>query len=156
MKRIWSLFLVLAAGGVNAADNFPATCNPVAVQKDSPVLQAKQAQVVLIHNISTSDLWITHPVKDPGASAGWSSHLEADNWSALVVDKDSFELNCIESKPGHEQQVPCVGLISVCEWPGVKIPADAKGTFWAGENLPLQTLTAQLGGHGYGLPVSKN
>lgn len=155
MKGLLSIFLLLLAGGLHAEDGFPAACNPVAVQKESLMLTAKQAQLVLIHNASASDLWITHPVTDPGASAGWSSHLEAENWSALVVDKESFELNCIESKPGHEQQVPCVGLVAVCEWPVVKLPADANGTFWAGENMPLQALKAQLGGHGYGLPVSK-
>lgn len=154
MKFLFSLFVMLLAANANAEVGFPATCNPIAVQKESVILKTTQAQVVLINNTSVSDLWITHPVADPGASAGWSSHLEAGNWSAMVVDKDSFELNCIESKPGHEQQIPCAGQIAICEWPTVKIPADVKGTFWVGENMTLQALTAQLGGNGYGLPVS--
>lgn len=155
MKFVFSLIFILVANNVNAQESFPAACNPVAVQKESVMLEAKQPRVVLIHNLSASDLWITHPVVDPGASAGWSSHLEAGNWSALVVDKKSFELNCIESKPGHEQQVPCAGMVAICEWLAVKIPADVKGSFWAGENMSLSSLTAQLGGHGYVLPVSK-
>lgn len=155
MKFVFSLIFILVTNNVNAEKNFPVACNPVAVQKESVMLETKQPQVVLIHNSSASDLWITHPVDDPGASAGWSSHLEAGNWSALVVDKKSFELNCIESKPGHEQQVPCAGMVAICEWPTVKIPADVTGSFWAGENMSLQSLTAQLGGHGYVLPVLK-
>src|SRR5690606_917703 len=106
------------------------------------------------YNSSQTDLWITHPVSDPSAGAGWSSRLEAGNWSALALDKKKFELSCIESRPGHEQQIPCTGMIAVCEWPTVRIPEQAKGTFWAGENMTLAALTAYLGGRGFKLPAS--
>ena len=149
------LLLFIAMGAVaHAEEGFPVACQAVAVQQESVTLKTKQPLLVLIHNLSRGDLWITHPVSDPSASAGWSSHLEAGNWSALAVDKESFELSCIESKPGHEQQVPCVGVIAVCEWSTVKLPAQAIGTFWAGENMTLQALTAHLGGRGYGLPAA--
>jgi hypothetical protein len=154
MKIISILALMLWVSGASAEDSFPASCKPLAVQSDSIVLKIKTPLVVLIHNLSSSDLWITHPVSDPGASAGWSSRLEAKNWSALAVDKDDFELSCIESKPGHEQQVPCVGMIEVCEWPAVKIPEKFKGTFWIGENMALKPLTSYMGGRGFELPVA--
>ncbi|MGQ3890741.1 hypothetical protein [Legionella sp. CNM-4043-24] len=154
MKWLPALLSVLLVSAAQADDNFPASCQPIAVQSDSLILKTTKPLVVLIHNISSSDLWITHPVSDPGASAGWSSRLQAGNWSALSVDKASFELSCIESKPGHEQQVPCVGMIGVCEWPGVKIPAQLTGTFWAGEDMALPALTAHIGGRGFVIPVS--
>lgn len=150
------MFLVLFTLSfiVNAEDLAPTTCEPVVVKDESVVLKAKDPLLVLIHNVSQNDLWITHPVSEPSASAGWSSHLEAGNWSALAVDKESFELSCIESKPGHEQQVPCAGVITICDWTAVKTPEQVKGTFWASENASLATLMSQLVGRGFKLPTA--
>ena len=78
---------------------------------------------MMIHNISEMDLWITHPISDPSAGAGWSSRLQSKRWSAFALGSQSFELSCIESKPGHEQQVPCAGALVVCQWPNVAISA---------------------------------
>ena len=154
MRFVFFLTLWVVAAIGHTAEGFPLSCQPIAVQEESVVLKAKQSLLVLVHNLSNSDLWITHPVSDPNTSAGWSSHLESGNWSALVVDKDPFELSCIESKPGHEQQIPCAGVLGVCEWTTVKLPAQLKGTFWGGENMSLTALTTYLGGRGFGLPAA--
>lgn len=79
--------LLLLPSLISRAENFPATCQPVAVQGETVILKNKQPVVILIHNLSESDLWITHPVSEPDASAGWSSRLTAGNWSALSLDK---------------------------------------------------------------------
>ena len=153
MKTMLSVVLALLTVSANADDNLPPSCKPISVQGESVTVSAKQPLLVMIHNLSSSDLWITHPVSEPSASAGWSSRLQAANWSALALDKESFELSCIESKPGHEQQIPCKGAISVCQWPGVKMPpAQGAGTYWAGENMALPELLTHLGGRGFGLP----
>lgn len=138
-----------------AESTLPVGCQPVAVQGELVTLKSKSSKLVFIHNLTTADLWITHPVANPSASAGWSSRLQADNWSALAVDKPPFVLSCIESKPGHEQQIPCEGAIAVCQWKGVKIPSKEQGTFWAGEDMSLSALTAAIGGRGFVLPVAK-
>lgn len=155
IKSAFALLLLLLTVEARADEGFPPSCQPIAVQSDSLVLKATKPMVVLFHNLSGSDLWITHPVSDPGASAGWSSRLQVGNWSALTLDKPSFELSCIESKPGHEQQVPCAGMIGVCEWRGMKIPEKLTGTFWAGEDMPLKGLIADIGGRGFVMPVKK-
>ncbi|STX30123.1 Enhanced entry protein EnhB [Legionella beliardensis] len=130
---------------------FPTGCNPISVQGETVLLKTKQPVVFLIYNNAADDLWITHPVSEPSASAGWSSRLETHNWSAFALDQKSFELSCIESKPGHEQQIPCAGILSICKWPALKIPAGTTGTFWAAENMNLQALNAYLGGRGFKL-----
>jgi hypothetical protein len=115
----------------------------------------------MIHNLSHLDLWITHPLSEPNASAGWSTRLQAGHWSALALDKKAFDLSCIESRPGHEQQVPCAGLLSICQWPNVKASNGGKGTgtgtgtFWAGEDLPLSALMAHVGSRGFKVPTSR-
>ncbi|KTD45799.1 hypothetical protein Lrub_2596 [Legionella rubrilucens] len=153
MKYLLAL-LMLVSAAVKAEEKAPASCQPVAVQGESVMLSAKKPLLILIHNLSKNDLWITHPVSDPSASAGWSSRLQSDKWSALALDKEAFELSCIESKPGHEQQIPCTGAIAVCQWPVVTMPAQSSGTFWAGEDMTLSALLTHLGGNGFGLPPS--
>lgn len=154
MRFVFSLVLVLLMNTANADENMPTSCKPITVEGESVMLSAEKPVLVLIHNQSKTDLWITHPVSDPSASAGWSSRLQGGNWSALALDKESFELTCIESKPGHEQQVPCTGVISACRW-SMTMPAQTTGTFWAGEDMSLSALTAHLGSRGFELPVSQ-
>jgi hypothetical protein len=104
-------------------------------------------------------LWVTHPVTNPGASAGWTTRLQGGNWTALALKKGPFVLNCIESRPGHEQQVPCEGEIAVCKWNAkkVKIPADSQGTtFWVAEDMSLDALIAAVGARGFVLHLSEH
>lgn len=155
MRSLFSIFLLLISSVLFAESTFPVGCKAIAVQGESVTLKAKKSKLVYIHNISNTDIWITHPVTNPGASAGWTTRLQAGNWSALAVNNPSFELNCIESRPGHEQQVPCQGVIAVCQWSDAKIPASDQGTFWAGEDMTLSALTAAVGGRGFVLPDPK-
>lgn len=155
MNYLRILTLLFMASAAIAETAFPPACQPVPVVGETVALKASEQRVLLIHNLSETDLWITHPVTDPSASAGWSSRLEGGNWSALTLDKNSFELSCIESKPGHEQQVACAGMIAICEWASIKIPSQLKGTFWAAENQSLANLKTNLGGRGFKVPVLK-
>lgn len=152
-------FLCLCLGllSVNslAQRAFPQGCKPLTVQGDVVTLDVKKGNLVFIHSLAKNDLWLTHPEKEPkGASAGWTTRIQADHWSALALDKPSFALACIESKPGHEQEIPCEGMVAVCQWMKVKI-ADA-GTFWANEDQPLAELIAALGARGIHIPEAKN
>ena len=153
MKYILSIILMLGAVNTYAEEIFPAGCTPLVVHDELLKLVADKPALVMVHNLSKIDLWITHPVSDPSASAGWSSRLQAGNWSALALDKKSFELSCIESRPGHEQQAPCGGLLAVCQWSDVSAPKAESGTFWAGEDLTLSALMAHVGSRGFILPA---
>ena len=155
MRILFSVCLILSSSYLFAESTLPVGCQPVAVQGESVTLTSKKSKLVFIHNLTNADLWITHPVTNPGASAGWTTRLQKGNWSALAVDKPPFQLNCIESRPGHEQQVPCEGAIAVCQWKGVKIPASDQGTFWVGEDMSLSALTAAIGARGYIVPAAK-
>lgn len=137
---------------VMADASLPTGCRAIKVQGNTVTLTAKKSKLVLIHNLAKTDLWLTHPVQEPSASAGWTSRIQSDHWSALAVDQPSFVVSCVESRPGHEQEIPCEGAIAVCQWKGAKMPAGQTGTFWASEDLSLAELTAALGGRGFVLP----
>lgn len=155
MKLLVSLSLLCFAVAGFAESTLPAGCQALAVQGETVTIKAKDARLIFIHNITAHDLWITHPVANSGVSAGWTSRLEGGKWSALALDKPPFIIGCIESKPGHEQQIPCEGSIAMCHWPQVSVPDGQQGSFWAAENMSLSALTAAVGGRGFVLPVAK-
>ncbi len=144
-----TLMLMFVVSNASAEEVLPARCTSLLVSGDLVVLPAAKSMITMIHNLSTNDLWITHPVTDPSASAGWSSHLQAGNWSALVLDGKELELSCIESKPGHEQQVACSTVVAVCQWTATAFPGKSLGTYWAGEDMLLSPLIAFIKRHGF-------
>ena len=134
-----------------ADEVFPAACKPLVIKGESVKLHSETPRIVMLHNLSVLDLWVTHPVSE-GDNAGLSSRLQTGLWSALALDNTSFELSCIESRPGHEQQVSCEQNLALCEWPITSQPENTQGVFWAGENMPLTALTAYISRRGFGLP----
>lgn len=151
--RIFAIMLLLSmVFSVHAEEVFPKECTPLIIKDELISIPAAAVRIIMIHNLSTVDLWITHPVSDPGATAGWSSRLQSGNWSALAINNSAFELSCIESRPGHEQQTPCKNVVGVCEWTTTAHPKKPSGIFWAGENMALSPLVAYIGRHGFVVP----
>lgn len=157
MRVFAFLGCLLVSLGVAAESTLPVGCQAVPVQGEQVTLQGKKSNLYFIHNLTSADLWITHPLTNPSASAGWTTRIQGGNWSALALKKGPFALNCIESRPGHEQQVPCEGQIAVCKWKGVKISKKDQGsTFWVAEDMSVSALTAAVGARGFVIPVPKN
>jgi len=152
MNYVLSLLLIIIMSGASAEEILPSGCKPLVVQKESLTLPENEPSLVMIHNLSNNDLWLTHPTSEAGVNL--NTQLQAGNWSALALDKEVFELGCIESRPGHEQQVPCFDVLAVCQWLTAKRPENIVGTVWAGEDMVLSALTAYVGRHGFVLPTA--
>lgn len=153
----FALFYLIFLGSfplVAANEIYPAGCKAQVVRGEAASLHAKEPQLMLIHNLLEHDLWLTHPVEEAAASAGWASRIQAGNWSALVVADNHFILNCVESKPGHEQKVACDEVIAVCSWDKMTLsPEQSTSSYWAGEDMPLSPLIAYLSRRGFSIPV---
>ena len=130
---------------------YPKKCIPFVVQGGLLNINLKPPAVVMIHNLSKHDLWMTHQANE-GVSAGWSSKLTSGRWSALAMTKSLFNLSCIESTPGHEQNIACSEAIAACVWSPIKMPENSSGIFWAGENRSLSTLIAYIERRGFARP----
>lgn len=144
-------YLNIALAEAHPGEIFPAACKAVAIKGEAMRIPAGKLRVLMMHNLSAFDVWITHPASEANLE-GWSSRLQGNQWSALALDETKLELTCIESKPGHEQQVACEHTLAVCEWPITSRPEHTQGVFWAGENMPLTTLAAYIGRRGFELP----
>lgn len=149
MNYFLLIMLVCFTWNASAEEVLPARCTPVVVSGELVIVPVTRSTVTMIHNLSSTDLWVTHPVSDPGASANWSSHLQAGHWSALVSNDEKFELSCIESRPGHEQQVACSSVLAVCQWGATALPQKASDTWWAAEDMKLHSLIAYIKRRGF-------
>ena len=149
MNYLLVIALMCSTWTACAKEIFPPRCTPLVVSGEQVVVPASPSTVTMIHNLSSTDLWVTHPVSDPNASTSWSSHLQAGNWSALVLSDEKFELSCIESRPGHEQQVSCATVLAVCLWPAKTLPQKTSNTSWAAEDMPLSPLIAYIKRRGF-------
>ena len=149
MKLIIPLSLIVLSSMSFAATSMPVNCNPLQLRGEALSIVTNTPTLFYINNLANKDLWITHPVTNPSASAGWTSQLQAGRWSALLVNKGPFTLACMKSIQGQEQKIPCEKAIAVCQWIKVKIPKTATSTFWVAENLPLDTLTPAVGSRGF-------
>lgn len=150
-KKVVLLIISLVAGlsSSYAEEMYPKGCQPIILRGENIKLAVTKPAVFLLHNLSASELWLTHPNRSDVMSAGWSSRLQAGYWSALTTDEKNFILNCIESRPGHEQQISCADVMAVCKFPNVTLPENTSGTFWAGEDRPVGPLIAYIKRRGF-------
>lgn len=134
---------------LHAAENFPKSCKPLVIKTNALIIKSGEPLVVLINNRTKNDLWLVHPSSTAGAQAGWTSRMETDKWTALVVNKKTFTLHCIESRPGHEQEISCQEAVAACAFSDVKPAKKMQTTRFAGENLSLATVLDHLGENGF-------
>lgn len=158
MKMVIVMWMVLVgmSSSLWAQHHAPASCQPIPVRGQSVMLNTKKPVLFILHNLSASELWVTHTDNDKGVSAGFDSRLQAGKWSAVVVDSQTFDLSCVESIPGHEQVIPCEGVLSICKWSKVKITTKQRGTYWVSENKGWVNLLSDIGGQGFSVPTLDN
>lgn len=154
MNWFYLFILMLFSPLTWAGETYPPACHPIEIKSEVLTLpSAKMPRLILIHNFSSSNVWLTKPTQEASASAGWNSYVHTKHWTALYLEKGDFELACTESQPGHEQQISCQGLISACLWQDAKAPDQLSGSFWAAEDLPLNELLAHLADRSFSLPT---
>ena len=151
MKTLFTILFCLFSVNLYAQEIYPKNCVPWPVKEAQPIYTAAQPVILMLHNLSDHDLWITQPPSDRGVQAGFSSLLQSGKWSALILSQGNEKqtLKCIESQPGHEQEISCANVLAICQWLKAKLPEQTSGIFWGGENMNLAPLQAYLARQGY-------
>lgn len=110
----------------------------------------------LFYNITRRALLIDHPVFQPNASAGWSSELHPEHWSAFWVTGPDFPLECRMLKP-YDIAKPqfCQHVIQVCRLEPIEItqPQFVTGEYWVAEDLPYPLMMERVHQRGFVSPV---
>lgn len=98
----------------------------VSLSTDEPLL-------MVFHNISEHNIYLVNKKNST------SSLIAPGRWSQFSLVKQSVTFSCIESLPGHEQQVPCKNVLSVCQF--LLKSKHITTTAWLSENLTTSPLT---------------
>ena len=102
----------------------------------------------LLHNVTDDTFQVTHPVKNVGASAGWTSEIGPGGWSAFAADSENFRLSCMQFTDGNMKNLPCENVLKVCELPNPKMSADMSGSFWVSEDKNAEGVLAEIKSRG--------
>jgi hypothetical protein len=137
----------------NASDKLPENCTRAGFEYrgDSVTLNTgKQPSqgLYLLNNISDSDYWVTHPVKDPGASAGWTSDINPGNWSAFTANIPGFELTCVKTGQSSMETLSCEKVLKVCRISNPVFKPDMSGNYWVSEDKPLGAVLDEIKSRG--------
>lgn len=109
---------------------------------------ADKQSLFLLHNISGETFQVTHPVKNVGASAGWTSEIGPGRWSAFAASSEDFTLSCTKPDNGDVKSLPCEKVLKVCELPDPKMPPDLSGSFWVSEDKNAEGVLAEIKSRG--------
>ena len=110
-------------------------------------------RMYVIHNISHEAIWLNHEVKDRGVSAGWSSPLLPNHWSAILVTDRNFDLQChFLKKSGGAITLPCKKVVTACQFSEFYSHNPISGGYWVAENVLLRALVPRISARGFVLP----
>ncbi len=148
--KILSAFFALFCFASAYATELPLNCKTDNHQykNDQIVLHTDsnhRPQLYMLHNISKKVVIINHLKQHPSASAGWSSDLRKDNWSALMVAQPKFSLVCMIDKDQKFIYVDCKKFIEACYFSDFKDDENnGSGTYWVAEDAPLKSIMHQI------------
>lgn len=125
-----------------AALAVPPICKSVNFRKKDKLMELNisnkfsQPAIFFIKNTSRQIVWINHPQgQNPHASAGWASSIQPNHWSALLLSRRNFMLDCSTLNNNQVNILDCRRVIRVCT-PNMQIPAGNSGGFWVVEDRP--------------------
>jgi len=104
-------------------------------------LQTKGQGWYIFHNDSLQTIWLNSVIKNPAASAGWGSKLEAQKYSLLTLDSKKLIFTCSIQEGSEFKIVPCKHYMHVSEVLSSTANNTARaGSFWVVEDVPLKDL----------------
>ena len=117
------------------------SCTPLPLKSQDKMLilpgvsDSHATQIYFLQNNAPQSLWLDHSDKAKhSAHAGWSSYLRAGKWSALLLNRKNFSINCAEIQPGKVNYQDCAKSITVCVPQNIEFDSKRKGSYWLAED----------------------
>jgi hypothetical protein len=132
MKLLQGIFLLLGTMlFIESYALLPKDCKSIKIQHATNMeFDFKEPTVLYVYKKSTKNIqhnnakfWLVDA--DKSSDDPLSIELLPDTWSAMFLPPVKVELICLESMPGHEQQLMCDEEITACQhkptkkWDGV-------------------------------------
>lgn len=159
-KKLLLLIFLALPFSIFAIEKFPHFCRVSGLHYEKKSIlffsqHTAKPRLYVIHNISTHPIWLVHDNKHQSASAGWNSQLFPKRWTAVLVTRRNFSLNCqFQKKSGAMVTLACQHVIRACQYSHFYSKNPVMGGYWVAENLPLPALETQLRARGLSLTES--
>lgn len=123
-----------------AKEIFPKGCEAKSIDQPQLQVPAARNQLVFLHNLSENHIWLANPVHPK-----MTVEMKPGQWNVLYLPKGDDTWKCIQSIPGHEQQISCQIGMAVCQW-SAKISKSKrpKQNTWLAENTSYAEAKAYL------------
>lgn len=155
--RVILLGLFLFAFQSVYADVVPTGCEPLTKPFQQVTLKSDEQRLYYFHNVSKQTIYLAYLSADSEVGdISWTKKITPKNWSALMLKGGTVTFNCVASNIGSEQLIDCRGAIHVCEMKNINVIKEAKGAYWAANNLSLSGVNGKVAYKGIKiLPLSK-
>ncbi|MDA8562062.1 hypothetical protein N9L02_02985 [Gammaproteobacteria bacterium] len=148
IQIICCAFIYLFSQATFATNNENCTPIPFATDGNDIILKLKQknksSKIVFFHNITNKSIFIDKSNKTQTSSAGWSSYLRPNNWSAIALNKRIFKIHCSTIEPGNLITLNCSKVIYTCTPKNYTAKSKLKGSFWLTEDKPWNIFVKAL------------
>lgn len=115
----------------------------------APSTQKDRQRLYVFHNDSKYPVTLGLAPAGTMASAGWDTQLPPQHWTALVLARTDFRIQCDFLKKGKTLSAPCSDLIRVCQIAEPDFMIGTEGTYWLAEDQSsgdaLRKATAERG-----------
>ena len=140
MRQLISFLCLLACIHLGYAKEFlPKNCHAVPIG-DEVIFEKNKKQLEMIHALSTHQIWLANR-----ENSRLTVSITPGLWSVFYAPHVKSQWHCIQSEPGHEQQVPCQQVLALCERTAKPPKKDfSKFDFWVVNNLSYSELDAYL------------
>ena len=118
---------------VNARAALPKGCVIEDVTTQTLQVKNQAHSLVYIQNIHATDVFLASD------NIQLTAKLVPLQWSVfLPANSDKTEFTCVESKPGSEQKVSCIGLVKICRLSDVEFAGSFEQMQWLVSNESLE------------------
>lgn len=141
LKKIhMTLFALIFASCGFAKEIFPKGCEAKSIEQEHLQLNASSRQLMFMHNISENNIWLAN-----SSHPRLTLEMKPGQWNVLYLPHGQDVWKCVQSIPGHEQQISCQTGIALCEW-SAKIDKSKrpKQGMWLAENTSYAEAKAYL------------
>ncbi len=129
-RIIVTLILFLS---INVQATLPNGCVIEDVKTETVQVKNQAHSLVYIQNAHATDVFLA------SENIQLTTKLVPLQWSVfLPADSDNTEFSCVESKPGSEQRVSCMGLVKICRLSGVEFAGSFEQMQWLVLNESLE------------------
>lgn len=144
MKQIVLLMSFIFCNTLAFAGQSAYDTAQTAIVKSEIRLNAQGQQWFIFHNDSAQTIWLNAVIKNPSASAGWSSKIDPKKYSLLALSDKDLQFTCGELNQQKFSVVACDKYLHIAQILSTAQEKSVVGSYWVVENASLDSLRQKV------------